>query len=509
MFTRKLISTISVLAAIGLSAVSFAMLDTDILIQRALNSPDFSVRYSGVNAAMVELRLNGVSIGTKQVSPLKPSGEASFTLDLTALNDGDNVIEVRLYDKGGRLVGTQRMNVFADDGTPSPVKLHGLRQGQTVQGSVEIQAGFGRELRSAYVSFFVDEQFKAMTNTSPYSFIWDTIGETNGWHEVEAWVVDEKSTTFKTRKIRVYVNNPGGRTDRRVAPIVTNAVPPQVPVTSSGAIKSATGTVKSVPSIKPVTATAKAVTPVNTAIAPIKSATPAVKAAVPVATATAKAVASTAKTTVPVKGAAPIVKAANTVKTASVPNLQIATNGISAITSASVGFKAASGGTQTAGAKLVTPKVKSTNQINVSNSITTAKAVERIKIGYGTKLPASGKYSINLDGKEVKFDVQPWIDGGVPLSPLRHLLEAKSGKVDWEHLTKTFFGEVDGKKVVVKVGGRTATIDDLDVQLEREAFIEQGRTIVPLSFVSELLQVDVQYDPATGHVLITSVKKRS
>lgn len=497
MFTRKLISTLSVVAAIGLSAVSFGMLDTDILIQRALNSPDFSVKYSGANAAMVELRLNGVSIGTKQTSPLKSSGEATFTLDLTALNDGDNVIEVRLYDRGGRLVGTQRMNIFADDGTPSPVKLQGLRQGQTVQGSVEIQAGFGKELRSAYVSFFVDEQFKAMTNTTPFSFIWDTIGEANGWHEVEAWVVDEKSTTFKTRKIRVYVNNPGGRTDRRVNQAVTNM---PVPVASSSTVKAASSTIKA-PVVKAAVTTTKTAVAVKTAATTVKTVAPAIT--------TAKAVATTVKSNVPVKGTAPIVKAANSVKTTSIPNLQVASNGVTAITSASVGLKSASASTQTAGAKLVTPKVKPTNQINVSNSVTTAKAIDRIKIGYGTRLPASGKYSIKLDGKAIDFDVQPWIEAGVPLSPLRHLLEAKSGKVDWEHLTKTFFGEVDGKKIVVKIGGRTATIDDLAVQLEREAFIEQGRTIVPLSFVSELLQVDVQYDPATGHVLITSVKKRS
>lgn len=498
MFTKKLISTFSVLAAIGLSAVSSAILDTDILIQRALNSPDFSIKYSGANAAMVELRLNGVSIGTKQTSPLKSSGEATFTLDLTALNDGDNVVEVRLYDKGGRLIGTQRMNIFADDGTPSPVKLQGLKQGQTVQGTIEIQAGFGRELRNAYVSFFVDEQFKAMTNTTPYSFIWDTIGETNGWHEVEAWVVDEKSTTFKTRKIRVYVNNPGGRTDRRINPVVPNAVP-QVPIKTTSAIKAAGNAVKVLP-VKPV-ATAKPVVAVKAVTTPVK-------AAVPVTT-TVKAVAATVKTKAPIKGVAPVTKAINSAKTTSIPNLEVATNGLRAITSASVGFKPAIVTPQTAGAKLVTPKVKVSNQINVSSSITTAKALDRIKIAYGTKLPVSGKYSIKLDGKAVEFDVQPWIEAGVPLSPLRHLLEAKSGKVDWEHLTKTFFGEVNGKKVVVKIGGRTASIDDLDVQLEREAFIEKGRTIVPLSFVGELLQVDVQYDPSTGHVLITSVKKRN
>jgi hypothetical protein len=37
--------------------------------------------------------------------------------------------------------------------------------------------------------------------------------------------------------------------------------------------------------------------------------------------------------------------------------------------------------------------------------------------------------------------------------------------------------------------------------------LERGRTIVPLSFIRDSLNVEVEYDPSTGHVLITTKKK--
>lgn len=114
-----------------------------------------------------------------------------------------------------------------------------------------------------------------------------------------------------------------------------------------------------------------------------------------------------------------------------------------------------------------------------------------------------------MNAKAVKFDVQPRIQDGVPLTPLRHLLEANGGKVDWEALTKTVFGKnVDGATIMVKIGDRMASINDKSIDLEMVPFLEGGRTIVPLSFIRDALQVDVEFDVKTGHVLITAIKKK-
>src|SRR4051812_8256490 len=67
------------LAAIAASASALSI-DPQISIDRALNSPTLAVRYTGVSATLVELRINGESIGTREVSSGRSLGETSFTI---------------------------------------------------------------------------------------------------------------------------------------------------------------------------------------------------------------------------------------------------------------------------------------------------------------------------------------------------------------------------------------------------------------------------------------------
>ena len=85
--------------------------DAQIVIDRALDSPTLTVRYNGVSAALIELKVNGVSLGTRTAVASKESGETNFTLNLSDLRDGDNDIEVRLFDRTGRLVGHEHTNI--------------------------------------------------------------------------------------------------------------------------------------------------------------------------------------------------------------------------------------------------------------------------------------------------------------------------------------------------------------------------------------------------------------
>jgi hypothetical protein len=432
--------------------------DAKILIDRALNSPTLNVRFDGVAASMVELRVNGVSLGTRTVSNAKKNGETTFNLDLATLADGDNEVEVRLFDKNGKLVGSQKSTLTSDNPSALPVRLIAPKMGATVMGPLEIKVGFGREFRNSYVSFFVNDQFRSMTNTAPYSFLWDTTREPNGWHELEAWIVDETSSTYKTRKTKVFVNNPSGKTERRVLE-PANVTP--VPASA----KPAVGT----------PANLKAAGGATTAAAPIITATPPRLSGVAVAS------------TVPV-----VTSNASGLKPTKIEN------GISA------GPKLITPGSVSAKAPATTPK-SSKMEIKVSNPPATGGALT--PIAKGTKLPNSGAFTIMLDAKPISFDVSPRVENGVPLTPIRHLLEAGGGEVNWENATKSVSAWAEGREIFVRIGDKVAKINNLPVEMEIAPFLEKGRTIVPLSFIRESLDVDIQYDPKTGHVLITSTKK--
>ncbi|MEQ1933949.1 MAG: Ig-like domain-containing protein, partial [Fimbriimonadaceae bacterium] len=237
MIATKKLTTLAALAGtavLSTSAGAFMIDDAKILVSGAANSPTLTVKFTGANTTMVELKLNGTSFGTRKVANVNKAGEASFTLDLALLADGENEVEVRLYDKDGKLVGSEKSTISAQSNEKSQVYLVNPKVGSTVLGSAEIKVGFGRDMKNSYVSFFVNNQFRSMTNNPPYSFIWDTTREANGWHEVEAWVVDGEGNTFKTRKVKVFVNNPtGGRTSRPIEP----ATKPEPAVTKSIGVK--------------------------------------------------------------------------------------------------------------------------------------------------------------------------------------------------------------------------------------------------------------------------------
>lgn len=472
--TRKAIHRLIALAGLAvLSAMASAFIvdDAKILIDRALNSPTLTVRYSGAAAATAELRVNGISLGTRTLNPAKKNGETNFNLDLATLADGENDVEIRLFDKSGKLIGTQKSTITSDDPDTSPVRLTNPKMGATVMGPLEIKLGFGRELRNSYVSFFVNNQFRSMTNTPPYSYLWDTTREPNGWHELEAWVVDESSNTLKTRKTRVFVNNPSGRTNRREIPVDVPPVTP--PATVTNPAKAATG----------IGSGLKATNTVPSAIA-------------------------------------------NTIPTAAAPRLGgvPASNDIKPITSGANGLKATKAPAgATAGAKLMVPAVTAPKPVkNTVPKATAPKPIIEIKpsavknvvpavsmlpVTKGTKLPNSGKFTISINSTPISFDVEPRVQDGVPLAPIRHLLEHSGGEVNWENNKKEMTAFVEGRSIYVKIGDRIAKINELPVEMEIAPFLERGRTIVPLSFVKDTLDVEIQYDPKTGHVLITSTKK--
>lgn len=113
-------------------------------------------------------------------------------------------------------------------------------------------------------------------------------------------------------------------------------------------------------------------------------------------------------------------------------------------------------------------------------------------------------YSVLLDGQPIYFDVQPVIQNGHTLVPFSALAEAFGADAIWSSSTNTVIVILNGETVTLPVGGTTAYVDGNPVTLDVPAEIIDGRTMVPLQFITTALGAEVSWDSATRTITIQS-----
>jgi hypothetical protein len=457
MFAQRCLATSILALSVVSGASAFLLPDATVVINRNANNRNIVVRYSGAAVAMIEMRVNGGNSVTRSVSESSTAGEASFVLEPRMLEDGENTIEFRLFDAAGNVVGTEKTTITMDRTANGPVYLKNPARGSQVQGQVEIQVGFEVELRDVYVSFFIDDQFQALRNTTPYRFLWDTTRVTNGWHEVQAFVIDGSNNSYRTERVRVFVNNPGGRTNREGAgdPVTSNnGTDPTTSQPGSTRIEVRGTDMQGGPVATPTAPTTVSV--------PASTRPPALPAGTPA-------------------GTRPVMPGQQISRPTDRPRLpEFPTQ----------------------------PETNPNDVVAVTPPVDVTAAPSVIAITFGARVPNIGAYTISLNGSNVPFDVEPRVVDNIPMTPFRHLFEHAGGSVRWDNLNKTVEADGLGQQVWFRIGDANARLNGQDVMLEMAPFIDRGRSIVPLSFISQALNVAVQFDAATGHVLITNATAR-
>jgi len=110
-----------------------------------------------------------------------------------------------------------------------------------------------------------------------------------------------------------------------------------------------------------------------------------------------------------------------------------------------------------------------------------------------------------VNGHKVKFpDTEPYVDSnGRTMVPVRFVSEMLGGKVDWNAATSTVTIATQGKTISLTIGSKTPTVNGHSVELDTAAAMVDGRTMVPLRFVSEALESKVTWDEGAHAVQIT------
>lgn len=127
----------------------------------------------------------------------------------------------------------------------------------------------------------------------------------------------------------------------------------------------------------------------------------------------------------------------------------------------------------------------------------------------GQVFASSDDVTVVVDGKTIEFDVQPYIENGRTMVPVRFVAEELGAEVNWMHDIEMVTIKSVGQRIALRIGYNTAIVNktnDSDTQsiLDVPPVLKNGRTMVPLRFISETMGNEVDWDGENQIVFVRS-----
>jgi LysM repeat protein len=481
------------------------------------------VRFSGAAPQTVELYLDGALVAKRQFGASKDRGIISFIIETMRLTEGAHKVQVKAFGLDGKpAIVTGNVTIPGAD-LNAPVRISYPQNGLQVSGMVPIQVKLDGELQKQkpYVTFFVDRQLQVLKNFPPYEYVWDSTKVPNGWHVIEAWMAPEGSSNItKARAINVNVNNPNGETKRQNDVEDLNATKPEPVNNTTKPMPLPGDATVGAPSVNPSVEATKgtAVRGVNGAVAggSVRSMEP--------------SLGSRGVATIPGLSAGKIVGSkTHAVRTDAeahmmggsvrqptyrmAKNTELPKGALPAVSNEAVSITPVIGPLQATETMTVQPG-DSLNRIARRTGIPAAQIAKinnmpkaaSLHAGQELTVPYKGKFNIAFDGQQIAFDVQPYISGGLFLTPFRQIFEHTGGRLYWYGDVHKVKAVNDKREVELTIGNKEAKVNNQFISLQRAPHILGGRTIVPASFFKDALDVNVQFDSKSGRLLIRSNK---
>ena len=552
------------LAAPSASDLGVSILSPDPHVPLAGVKPvEISAFYQGSPANQIiaiELFIDGAKAATKTLDAPETRGVVSFLVDAGQIPAGTHSIVVRVtgadqevssaksrftfngMDPGAVPLAAPSLgglNVTPADpalssGLPPTLRLVSPSPNGRVQGTVTLRVQASDPSGKApYVSLFIDKAFKKLSNFAPYEFEWDTTATTNGYHTIEAYGYnDTPNAVGHAKTLRLYVNNPGGETGIRhdlldapkaAAPKAIRAVRP-LPAAPKKRLAPA-----QMASLTPHPTSPEAIVRQLAAGAgglhfggldfATELSTP---FAAPKPTMLAQA-ASAAPQATHVRPFKPLHMADKTV--VAHPASDLEAQALVAETPArSLGKKVRLpqlASIRLPGNDLTSPFVALPHALPLAAPTVVKSAVRpaleaapkrhtlRVHLPVGVMselLRSAGQKTILFDHATVTMDRPLTAQNSVLFGPLRQIFEQGGGTLTWESRTGTVRAKSATKDILLTLGDNHAQVNAKQVTLDGKPFLLLGRTMVPVSFFAAALDANVQFDAATGHLLVTSRK---
>jgi len=144
----------------------------------------------------------------------------------------------------------------------------------------------------------------------------------------------------------------------------------------------------------------------------------------------------------------------------------------------------------------------SLNELKTINQDTdeTVEAGSLVKI---REVSSSKTIKIIIDDEILELDEEPYIENARTFVPIRFIAEALNvDKILWNDERKTATLANDSKTIELTLGSNIAKVNGKEVELDAPISVYEGRTFVPVRFVSEIFECIVKWDYNNYMVLI-------
>ena len=125
-------------------------------------------------------------------------------------------------------------------------------------------------------------------------------------------------------------------------------------------------------------------------------------------------------------------------------------------------------------------------------------------------VPASAaeqfQVKVMMDGVELKFDANPFVEDGRTLVPVRHLSEALGFLVGWDESEQKVTLTKDETVIVLWIGSNKVLVNGVEGKIDVPAKKINDRTFVPIRFIAETLNTYVGWDQEQQAAVVLSGK---
>lgn len=108
-----------------------------------------------------------------------------------------------------------------------------------------------------------------------------------------------------------------------------------------------------------------------------------------------------------------------------------------------------------------------------------------------------------VNGVKYKLDVKPFIKDGRTMVPLSFISQAIGAQVKWTGNEQKITVNLNGNNITLWIGKSEAKINDKTVYMDVPAIISNGRTLVPIGFISESLKLKIGFNSQTKQITIS------